>query len=309
MEARQPLANIDTCLPPPLSKKARLTQALAKTSLVVGLSMQSIYPEAICASEPLKGEKPDTPTSEQAAESFELMPSLSISTYNIGGAENGINKISQAIQAQDSSIVCLQEVTNDDVARLAASSGMRHAIPGWALSGDYGAYGNAIMTDLPVLDSATYKLDAWNNHEQRILLTTTLRHGTSELVVAVTHLVNKPPGMFKRDRPSERQRQAETILTILDEARYRGKDILLCGDFNSSPGSATHRLLSSQYADVGVELGLPPINTFPWNGSQKDYIWYRSQALKPLQLQVWGGNASDHCGLTAVLVPKPPIAV
>jgi len=97
-------------------------------------------------------------------------------------------------------------------------------------------------------------------------------------------------------------------------------NIIIAGDFNATPDSATYKLLESKgfKSTHKIVKGEEPTKTFP-TGLQApfmdtdpegtfDYVWYRGEDLKPTKIELFGDKPkvddptiypSDHIGLAA----------
>lgn len=228
-----------------------------------------------------------------------LEEDLVVSTYNIKSGERGLNEVAKALASQQSDVTCLQESRGTVLGELARKSSMEYAVSSWSPVSQLEqaeGYGNAILTKLPVTRREVYPLYS-GDLQRRNLLVATIHRGNDKLVVATTHLTNKEPGLFGSSRDGIRRRQAEEILTIL--STYQDSEIIFCGDLNTSPVSDVIEEFRHMFTDVSKELGDSPV-TFPFNQKTLDYIMFRGD-WKPVGLRTFGGDASDHCGVTTVL--------
>lgn len=228
-----------------------------------------------------------------------LEEDLVVSTYNIKSGERGLNEVAKALAAQQSDVICLQESRGTVLGELARKSAMEYAVSSWSPVFQFeqaDGYGNAILTKLPVTKREVYPLYS-GDLQRRNLLIATIDRGNDELVIATTHLTNKEPGLFGSSREGIRRRQAEEILTIL--STYKDSEIIFCGDLNTSPAGSVIEDFQRDFTDVSKELGDSPV-TFPFNQKTLDYIMFRGD-WKPVSLRTFGGDASDHCGVTTIL--------
>ena len=223
-----------------------------------------------------------------------------VMTFNIhhGRGLDGqvdLERIAAVILRAGADLVALQEVDKgvtrtarrDLPAELAALTGMT-AIFSNNFHFQGGEYGNAILTKFPV----TY----WQNRhyqmlrvgEQRGLLQATVTIAGRELLLLNTHI-------DYRGDDAERWLNVAEIETV---ARANAdKPIILCGDFNDTPGSRVHDRLSKTFADVWELADAGPGFTFPAAEPRKriDFIWLsRAAAIKPLRAWVPTTDASDH---------------
>jgi endonuclease/exonuclease/phosphatase family metal-dependent hydrolase len=230
-----------------------------------------------------------------------------ILTYNIAhglGADERINleRTGRAISAALPDLVALQEVDSatqrtgsaDQPARLAAFTRM-DAYFGRAMPYDGGAYGVAILSDLPVASVRTHALPAAEGHEPRAVLEARIalpRTGDT-LVFLSTHLDHTSGN-------DVRERQARRIAELFpadDTALY-----VLAGDLNDVPASRTLDALMLDWRDA-TGLDHPP--TYPAaNPDRKiDYVLYRpAHRIRVLEAFVLAERStSDHRPVLVVL--------
>ena len=183
---------------------------------------------------------------------------LRVATYNIHkcrGLDQRVRpqRIAEVLDELDADIVALQEVvgrggrSRQDQARYVSESLDYHPIFGENRRHDGAAYGNLLLSRLPVLDSWNYDITT-RGREPRGVLRADVRLGDGQ----VLHLFNVHLGTAFR----ERQKQAHYLVSerILRNGELAGARIAL-GDFNEwIPGDAS-RLLSAHF---GVRsLGSP----------------------------------------------------
>jgi endonuclease/exonuclease/phosphatase (EEP) superfamily protein YafD len=78
---------------------------------------------------------------------------------------------------------------------------------------------------------------------------------------------------------------------------YRGRPIILCGDFNDTPDSRTHQKIAEAFEDAWLEAGAGDGFTIPSEQPRKriDYIWIsKGDAIEALKIWVPASEASDH---------------
>ena len=129
--------------------------------------------------------------------------------------------------------------------------------------------------------------------EQRGLLQLVLDVHGHELVFLDTHVD------FRAD-DSERLVNVAEILEVIPA--YRGRPIILCGDFNDTPGSRTHQKLAGAFTDTWIAAGAGDGFTIPAEQPRKriDYIWLSKRgAIEPLKAWVPQSQASDHLPVVA----------
>ena len=84
--------------------------------------------------------------------------------------------------------------------------------------------------------------------------------------------------------------------------QYRGRPIIICGDFNDTPASRVCRRLSQTLDDAWVLAGQGDGFTIPAEKPRKriDYIWIaKDKSLEPLKVWVPQSDASDHLPVVA----------
>ncbi len=219
---------------------------------------------------------------------------LRVMTWNIHHGRGmdkqvDLERIAAVIRSADPDIVALQEVDRgtrrtdrrDLAAELAKLCGMDHVF-GKNIDYQGGDYGNALLTRLPVVHAQNHHYRMLREGEQRGLLRVRLRFGKRELRIWNTHIDFRPDD-------SERLANVAEIGGIL--ARMNATPVLLCGDFNDTPISRTHKALLESFLDAGQGL------TYPSNKPRKriDYVFVRNNSwLQILEAKVLTTQASDH---------------
>ena len=231
---------------------------------------------------------------------------LRILAYNIHHAEGmdevvDLDRIAALILEYDPDLVAIQEVdsvTNrtgkvDQAQELARMTQMEHRF-GRFMEYQGGAYGMALLSKLPILETSNYILP--DGPEPRTALS----------------VVVQPPGTSRRIRfigihfyrtEEERLAQANRLEKYLaDEPRL---PTILAGDFNSAPGSAVMEHLGLSW-DV-VEKGSDHL-TFPSYGPDREIDFF---LLKPAgQFEILSQQLidepviSDHRPLFLELIVK-----
>jgi len=225
-----------------------------------------------------------------------------VMTYNIHHGEGTDGKIdllriAEAIKREGADIVALQEVDRG-VARtarrdlpeeLAALTGMT-----CVFSNNYhyqgGEYGNAVLTQFPVLRRSNAHYKMLRVGEQRGLLQLVLGMNGRQLLFLNTHIDYRPDD-------TERLLNAEEIKLV---AKQYHLPTILCGDFNDIPGSRVHRAMKEQFQDCWELAGEGDGFTYSSDKPRKriDYIFTSQDApLVPLKAWVPQSDASDHLPL------------
>jgi endonuclease/exonuclease/phosphatase family metal-dependent hydrolase len=235
---------------------------------------------------------------------------ICVMTYNIRhgrGLDNKVDleRIARLIKAEGADIVALQEVDKgtertdrrDLAAELSALTGMTAVF-----SNNYhyqgGEYGNAVLTRFPVKQSTNLHYRMLRPGEQRGIIQLTLDVHGREVLFMNTHID------YRAD-DSERWSNVSEIENVLQ--RHQKTPIIMCGDFNDTPGSRVHQRLSESLIDVwqrvgvGAGLTIPPVNP----RKRIDYIWLSKDGLiEPLRVWVPQTEASDHLPVVAELKLK-----
>ncbi len=207
-----------------------------------------------------------------------------------------LERIAAVIRAAEPDVVALQEVDRgtrrtgrrDLAAELAELCGMDHVF-GKNIDYQGGDYGNALLTRLQVVRTQNHHYRMLRKGEQRGLLRVRLRRAGRELAVWNTHIDFRPDD-------SERLANVAEIGGIL--ARMKATPVLLCGDFNDTPNSRTHKAVLRSFLDAGQGL------TYPSNKPRKriDYVFVRkSSGLQILKAEALETQASDHLPVVAEL--------
>jgi endonuclease/exonuclease/phosphatase family metal-dependent hydrolase len=226
---------------------------------------------------------------------------LSVASYNIHrcvGVDGRCDplRIAQVIRELDADIVGLQEVhsrvTDDEQAHqldfLADATGL-HAIPGHTLYHHDGHYGNALLTNAPILVVRPFDLSV-PGREPRGGIDAKINIAGENLRVIVTHL-----GLW----PAERRLQVKRLLPILAEEPTRL--IVMLGDINEwQPRARSLRWLQTYFGDA------PAPRTFPTRLPlfALDRIWAKPrEALLRVHVSTspLARLASDHLPVTATI--------
>jgi endonuclease/exonuclease/phosphatase family metal-dependent hydrolase len=225
---------------------------------------------------------------------------IRVMTYNIHHGEGmdgrvDLQRIADLIKRERADIVALQEVDKgvertarrDCPGELAALTGMS-----CVFSNNYhcqgGEYGNAVLTRFPVKRSTNRHYQMPGPSEQRGLLQVVLDIHGRELVFMDTHVD------YRRD-DAERLLNAGEILEVLQS--YRGRPVILCGDFNDTPDSRTYQKIAQGFTDAWTMVGRGDGFTIPSEQPRQriDYIWLsKGSTIEALTISVPQSKASDH---------------
>ena len=227
-------------------------------------------------------------------------------TFNIHHAARDnrldLEGIAREIEAVHPDVVALNEVDRhrtrsgniDEAAWLGERLGMASAFGAnltWS-GGEQGQYGNALLTKLPIVESANHLLPNRPGHEQRGLLLTTLDLHGIQFTVGATHFESRP------DAP--RLIQARATLDLLAGA---SSPKLLMGDLNEDSRESALRLLQGTLRDLWAQVGVGYGRSFPSWGpghARIDYLLGDS-GVSAVEAGVASSNVSDHRPVWAVL--------
>jgi len=226
-------------------------------------------------------------------------------TYNIlhGATTKGdfdLDKIAAVIEKTNPDLVALQEV--DFKTRRAKNYDLVTEL-GWrtkmtslfasAMKFDGGAYGEGVLTKIPIITSRNVALPHSPNNEPRAALEVTVELESGDTICFVgTHLEHQ------KNNP-DRIDQTKKLNEVFCSNKY---PTILAGDLNDTPESEPISILKQCWTSSS---GNNPEPTFSSeNPRQKiDYIMYRPvNNWKVIETQVICDSiASDHCALLSVL--------
>jgi len=232
---------------------------------------------------------------------------IRVMTYNIHHGEGldgkvDLQRIADLIKREQADIVALQEVDKgvertarrDLPAELTARTGLA-----CVFSNNYhfqgGEYGNAVLTRFPVKRWTNQHFRMLRPGEQRGILQVVLDAHGRELVFMGTHIDHRPDD-------SERLMNVAEIRELIQQ--YRGRPMILCGDFNDTPGSRTHQGIAEHFTDTWAAVGTGDGFTIPAEKPRKriDFIWIsKGTSLVPVKAWVPKSAASDHLPVVAEL--------
>jgi endonuclease/exonuclease/phosphatase family metal-dependent hydrolase len=152
-----------------------------------------------------------------------------------------------------------------------------------------GEYGNALLTRFPVREWRNRHYRMLREGEQRGLLEVELDLNGRRLLVLNTHLDFRP-------EDAERLSNVDEIMAVT-----KGSDadaVVVCGDFNSLPGSPTHAAMKSAFQDAWEAVGVGDGFTYASNRPVRriDYVFH-SPGLTPVRAWIPPSLASDHLPL------------
>ena len=228
--------------------------------------------------------------------------------YNIhagrdaAGSDNMV-AVAELVRNTEADLVLLQEVDQgtrrsgnvDQPAVLAARTGF-HVAFGSALDYDGGKYGVAILSRWPILRDTLIHLPvtpaqqrAGGSHEPRGALRATVAGPKGVITVINTHL--DPSG---DDR--WRRQEADSIASLVAQARRTNQLVIAGGDFNSTPESAVQRALrGSGLRDSWMECASGDGFSYPADRPAKriDYLFLTGE-IRCSSARVIDTPSSDH---------------
>ncbi|MGA7614317.1 MAG: endonuclease/exonuclease/phosphatase family protein [Thermoanaerobaculia bacterium] len=232
---------------------------------------------------------------------------LRVMTYNIhagkdaGGVDN-LARVADVIAKSDAEIVLLQEVDRntarsgnvDQAAELERLTGF-HAAFGKSLDYQGGEYGIAILSHWPITRATTVHLPveptqtrAGESTEPRVALVIETKTPLGALTVVDTHL-----DASRDDR--YRLQEVRELVSLVGE--QKSSDILVGGDFNSTPTSRIHEvMIGSGLRDAWSECASAGEGaTYPADTPREriDYL-YLGDAFHCAAATVLETRASDH---------------
>lgn len=190
----------------------------------------------------------------------EFIKSFRVMTYNVHGCVGMDGKlmperIARVIARHDVDAICLQELDVqrkrsrgiDQAAFIAEKLQMKHYFhPSYCIEDEQ--YGNAILSRYPIRllkMGSLPKLGSSKQFEPRGVLWVELNLGSTNIQILNTHL---------SIWPRERLYQTRALLGDWIGDAWNKQPLLLCGDFNASPGSASYRLLNHKFKDAQKKL-------------------------------------------------------
>lgn len=239
--------------------------------------------------------------------------SLSLVTLNIERNKH-LGKVVPFLKERMYDVVCLQEVYEEDTARIAADLGATYQFSTrlrTIVNGNAWKEGTAILSRVPVrsFDTIWYAgltteeppidPDAWIRfqfHTQRfVIVTATIEKDGDTFRIATTHF----PGS-KGGEADDIQR--ESLKLLLEKAASLG-EMVLCGDFNAPRGKEIFSALTETYTDnvpheytTSIDGEFHRVGPLPY---MVDGI-FSTKGYKVHDVDMVCG-LSDHCALTALV--------
>lgn len=227
------------------------------------------------------------------------MPIIKMLNYNIRHGQSMDGKINLArivevLASMDADLISLQEVDVqrprsfgiDQAAEIARQLDMDFVF-GAAINYKIGAYGNAILSRYPVLQSVNHQLPA--PRPERSMLELKIEVRGKILRLFNTHM--------ELDRKLRLRQIQEYIIPLILSANTA---TLFCGDLNEGPAEAGILYLSNYLQDSFRVNSGSLTKTFPSDNpiTRMDYIFY-NQACAAVDYQIIPSLASDHLPIIA----------
>ena len=240
---------------------------------------------------------------------------LKLITYNIWHGTK-LDGVVEFLKQEPADIVCLQEVgtqgrglaadeTTNIYEFLAQALGMKGEYRRM-LWGDIGKgqfdLGVAIFSRLPMGQTVDFRYERTKDIDEilepalrdrfflpRVLLGVELTLGQRKLWVMTTH-------MTITSDAGESNRQKESIIEVKGFLKNY-EEYILCGDMNIPYGTETYRLLADGLADISnpKEPTLhPTVHKVGEMGYHVDYVFLKSETIKPILTRIPVIEASDH---------------
>ncbi len=228
-------------------------------------------------------------------------PEFTVLTYNIHHGEGtdgriDLVRIAKVIQESGADLVALQEVDRKtdrthvrDLPNELAHLTSMEVIFAKNIAFQGGEYGNATLSRFPVKRWTNLHYRPVRPGEQRGLLQAVVTIGNTDVAFLNTHLDHRPDDV-------ERLASVAEIETVA--SRYASMPVILCGDFNSQPGSQVDVRMSEQFRDAWRATGVGYGGTYPSEAPDRriDYVWLRG-GIQALSAEVIAGDGSDHAAL------------
>lgn len=235
---------------------------------------------------------------------------VKVLSYNIhhGRGSDGkvdLVRVAEVIRKSQADLVALQEVDQrtrrsakvDQASRLGELSGLTPVF-GKAMEFDGGAYGVAVLSRYPIRSSSTLALPSEDGHEPRAaLVVTVMLPGGQPLHFASTHLDHAR-------RAGLRTSQAQAITD--NYGRGASPPMILAGDLNATPKSATMRVLTRDWLPASLK-DLAPTSPADEPKRKIDYVLLRKEdGWRVVDSEVLAApKVSDHAPILVTLQYSP----
>ena len=224
---------------------------------------------------------------------------IKVMSYNINhgisrGGKLDIDAAAEVIRESGAQIVGLQEVDSrfvrsffkDQTRELAEKLDMYYYF-GENVSLLGAGYGNAVLSKFPILSASNLQLDG--RGEQRGVISAKIDIYGKEMNFLVTHL------SLNRGTRNTQLQQIRRYIELLEE------EVVLVGDFNSTPEAGEIMYIDRILREAARELGEEDIYTFVMNDGTPvciDYIFVSSD-VEVSDIYTTKSDASDHLPVVA----------
>lgn len=224
---------------------------------------------------------------------------IRVMSYNIhhGISQSGkldIEKIAEVIRESGAQLVGLQEVDNrfvrslfrDQAKELAEMLDMHYYFgENFTLLG--AGYGNAVLSKFPIASASNLQLDG--RGEQRGVISATIDVYGKEINFLVTHL------SLNRSIRDTQLQQIRRYIDMLED------EVILVGDFNSTPEDGEIMYIERKLKEAAKELGREDLYTFVGRNGTRTRIDYIFLSPEITVSDIWtiDSDASDHLPLLA----------
>lgn len=228
-------------------------------------------------------------------------------TYNTySGRKQGIEKIAEVINKENPDVVSLQEIERntkinpwDTPQKLSELTGMRYYYFAHALDIPTGGdYGNVILSRYPISEEKSMKLSVFKEGDYvRSFGYVKVTKEDKEFFFATTHL----------DHLYEDAARLKQIDEILACVAQLDKPVLLGGDLNSRPGSATMAAFRKYFTVDCLSDGAPWTVPVPNPTYSCDWLIFAPHSafvVKAYNVCYWADKESDHFPVVATYAIK-----
>ncbi|GGW24766.1 endonuclease/exonuclease/phosphatase family protein [Arenibacter certesii] len=184
-----------------------------------------------------------------------------------------LDAIVKTIEAQKADIVALQEVDvntarsgKGNQAEMIAKKLNMHYFFAKAIDFGGGAYGVAILSKFPLLETTIHKLPTKGNEEDRVLATAKIE------IAPGTHILFGNTHLNSSKSSENRVLQMKEIVNITNEVK--DMDIIIAGDFNAVPESDVIKIAEANFTNTCIDCK----PTFPATKPTRiiDYLVYKA---------------------------------